>query len=57
MEVLISKFLIDFYIIHDEFASVNNVLKEYNEMKKRNQKSKECCILYNINVPDIKREI
>ena len=34
MEVLISKTLIDSYISHDEFVSINNVLKEYYEMKK-----------------------
>ena len=34
IEVLIFKALIDSYISHDEFASVNNVLREYNEMKK-----------------------
>ena len=33
IEVPISKALIDSYISHDEFASVNNVLREYNEMK------------------------
>ena len=33
IEVLISKFLSDSYIIHAEFVSVDNVLKEYNEMK------------------------
>ena len=33
IEVLISKALIDSYIIHDEFVSVNNVLREYNEIK------------------------
>ena len=33
IEVLISKSLIESYIIHDEFVSVNNVLREYNEMK------------------------
>ena len=33
VEVLISQSLIDSYISHDEFVSVNNVLKEYNEMK------------------------
>ena len=33
IEVLISQSLIDSYISHDEFVSVNNVLKEYNEMK------------------------
>ena len=34
IEVLISKALIDSYIRHDEFVSVNNLLREYNEMKK-----------------------
>ena len=33
IEVLISKALIDWYISHDKFVSVNNVLREYNEMK------------------------
>ena len=33
IEVLISKALIDSYISHDEFDSVKNALKEYNEMK------------------------
>ena len=33
-EALISKVLIDSYISHDEFVSVKNALKEYNEMKK-----------------------
>ena len=33
IEVLISKALIDSYITHDQFVSVNNVLREYNEMK------------------------
>ena len=33
IEVLISKTLIDSYISHDRFVSVNNVLREYNEMK------------------------
>ena len=32
IEVLISKALIDSYIIHDEFVLVNIVLREYNEM-------------------------
>ena len=30
IEGLISKALINSYIIHDEFVSVNNVLREYN---------------------------
>ena len=33
-EILISKALIDSYISHDQFTSINNVLREYNEMKK-----------------------
>ena len=33
IEVLISKALIDSYISHDEFVSVNIVLREYNEIK------------------------
>ena len=33
IEVLISKALIDSNISHDEFASVNNVLKEYDDAK------------------------
>ena len=32
-EILISKVLIDSYISHDQFTSINNVLREYNEMK------------------------
>ena len=34
IEVLISKDLIDSYVIHDEFLSVNKVLREYYEVKK-----------------------
>ena len=34
IEVLIYKALIELYISHEEFVSVNNVLSEYNEMKK-----------------------
>ena len=47
IEVLISKALIDSYISHDEFVSVNNVLKEYNKMKeeiKNPETSVECTI-------------
>ena len=33
IEVLISKALIDSYISHDEFVSVNSVLRAYYEMK------------------------
>ena len=33
IEFLTSKALIDSVISHDEFVLINNVLKEYNEMK------------------------
>ena len=33
IEVATSKTLINIYISRDEFVSVNNVLREYNEMK------------------------
>ena len=33
IKVLISKALIDSYINHSRFVSVNNVLREYNEMR------------------------
>ena len=33
IKVLISKALINSYISHDEFVSVNNVLREYNKTK------------------------
>ena len=33
MEVLISRDLINLVISHDEFDLINNVLKEYNDMK------------------------
>ena len=33
IEFLISKALIDSCINHDEFVLLNNVLREYNEMK------------------------
>ena len=33
IEILVSKGLIDSYITHDEFVSVNNVLRKYYEMK------------------------
>ena len=33
IKILISKTLIDSNINHDEFVLINNVLKEYNDMK------------------------
>ena len=37
IEVLISKALIDSNISHDKFFSINNVLKEYDNMKKEKE--------------------
>ena len=45
--VLISKALIDSYISHDEFVSVNNVLREYYEMEKE-IKNPETSVEYTI---------
>ena len=39
IEVMISKALIKSYISHDEFLSVNDVLREYNEMKEESKSS------------------
>ena len=49
IEVLISKAWIDSNIGHDEFDSVNDVLREYNNMKKAiiNHKSIQTWLKYN----------
>ena len=47
VQVLISKALIDSYISHDEFFSVNNVLNEYYERKKE-IKNHETSVKYTI---------
>ena len=39
IEILICKALIDSCISRDEFVSVNNVLREYNELKEEIKKS------------------
>ena len=41
MEVLNYKALIDSNIGHDEFVSVNNVLKEYDDMKEEIKNSND----------------
>ena len=40
IEMLISKSLIDSNICHDEFVSIHNLLKEYEEMKEEVKKLK-----------------
>ena len=41
IEVLISKALIDSNMSHDEFVLINNVLKEYDNMKEETKKFKD----------------
>ena len=48
IEVLVSKSLIDSYINHCKFVSVNTVLREHNKMKKRNEKSWNFCGMHYI---------
>ena len=38
IQVLISKHLIDSYVSHDEFVSINDILREYYEIKERRNK-------------------
>ena len=47
IEIPTSKALINPYISYDEFFLVNNVLKEYNEMKKK-KKNPETSMEYTI---------
>ena len=41
IKILISKSVIDSYISHDEFISVDSVLREHNEMKQEIKTSVE----------------
>ena len=41
IKILISKSIIDSYISHDKFISVDSVLREYNEMKQEIKTSLE----------------
>ena len=47
IDFLTSKSLINLYISRDEFVSENNVLREYNEMKKE-IKNSETSVEYTI---------
>ena len=51
---LIYNALINSHISHDDFVSVNNVLRENNEMK---EEIKNFCVIYYINIVDISRKI
>ena len=52
IEVLVFKTLINSNISHDKFVSLNNVLKEHDDMKEEfkhsndKQKFKLCCLIY-----------
>ena len=49
IQVLISKHLIDSYISHDEFVSINDILREYYEIReRRNKKSWNFCGIHYI---------
>ena len=56
IEVLISKALIDSYIIDDEFVSVNNVLREDNETKEEIKESWNFCGICYTNMVDLNRK-
>ena len=53
VEVLTSKSLIDSYISHDEFVSVNNMLRKYNEMEEGIKQSWNFCGIHYINMVNI----
>ena len=56
IEIPTSKALINPYISYDELFLVNNVLKEYNEMKKKKKKSWNFYGIHYINKVDISRK-
>ena len=56
VEVPTSKSLIDSYISHDEFVSVNNMLRKYNEMEEGIKQSWNFCGIHYINMVDISRK-
>ena len=47
IEVSVSRVLIGTYINHDEFVSVSNMLKEYDDMKKeiKNPNNRQICLI------------
>ena len=55
--MLISQALIHSYINHDELVTVNNALREYNEMKSEIKKSQNFCRTCYINMVNINRKM
>ena len=49
IEALISNSLINSYISHDEFISLNNELRKYNEIKEEIKKFGNFCRIYKSN--------
>ena len=56
IKVLVSKFLINSYICHNKLVSVNNILREYYEIKKINKRSWNFCGIYYIKMVNISRK-
>ena len=56
IEVLASKALIDSYVSHDEFVPVNNVLREYKEMKKEIKNTETFCGIHYLKMFYINRK-
>ena len=56
IKVLIFKSLIDSYISQDEFVSINNSLREYNEIKSEKKKAWNFCGIYYIKKVDVSRK-
>ena len=54
IEILIYNALINSHVSHDDSVSVNNVLRENNEIK---EEIKNFCVIYYINIVDISRKI
>ena len=54
IEILIYNALINSHVSHDDFVSVNNVLRENNEIK---EEIKNFCVIYYINIVNISRKI
>ena len=52
-EVLISMAFIDSHFSHDEFVSVNNVLRQHNDIKEEIKKSENFCRIYYIKIMEM----
>ena len=55
-DVLISESLIDSYVSHGEFVSINYMLREYNEIKEEIE-NPEACVIYYISRKTYERNV